>query len=96
MTGVGTIDRMKKKANNTWEETTDEAVPLTRIFGVGPRLLWCLPVDPLFDAFDEVMGYATAQQLLRAQRQLELSEENDRRDRQHIRETLRAYDEVDV
>ena len=63
------------KANNTWEEATEEATPLTRIFGIGPMVLWWLPIDPLFDSYDQVMGYATAQQILRAQRQSELTEE---------------------
>lgn len=96
LTGVGTIDRMRKKAENTWEQTTEEATPLESIFGIGPKVLWCLPVDPLFDSYDKIMGFATAQQLLRAQRQLELVEERAVRDQQHIRATLQAYDEVDV
>jgi palmitoyltransferase ZDHHC3/7/25 len=64
-TGIGTIDRLKKRATNTWHETTEEAIPLKDIFGVGTRWLWWLPTDPDFDNYDRVMGYATRQRLLR-------------------------------
>jgi hypothetical protein len=67
MTGVGTIDRLKKKANNTWQNATDEAVPLQDIFGSGPRWMWLLPTDPVFEDYDRVVGYATRQRLLRAE-----------------------------
>jgi hypothetical protein len=66
-TGVGTIDRLKKKATNTWHESTQEPVPWTDIFGIGPFWTWPLPIDPMFDDYDRVMGYATPQRLLRAQ-----------------------------
>jgi hypothetical protein len=66
MTGVGTIDRLKKKAMNEWNEATEDAIPMRTIFGIGPRWTWCLPTDPLWDSYDAVMGYATVEQMRRA------------------------------
>lgn len=63
LTGVGTIDRLKRKANDTWHTSTDEPMELTEIFGIDR--CWVLPVDPIFEDYDKVMGYATLQRLLR-------------------------------
>ena len=65
VTGASTIDRLKMKAANTWHDSTLEEMPLTNIFGIGPRWTWCLPVDPIFEDYDKLMGYATRQRLLR-------------------------------
>ena len=35
MTGIGTIDRLKKKATNTMNQSDEEPVPLADVFGVG-------------------------------------------------------------
>jgi hypothetical protein len=67
LTGVGTIDRLKKKATNTWHESIEEPVPWTDIFGIAPYWTWLLPIDPIFDNYDRIMGYSTTQRLLRAQ-----------------------------
>lgn len=67
LTGIGTIDRLKKKATNSMNQSLEEPVPLINIFGIGPLWTWPLPMDPLFEDFDEVMGYATPQRLLREQ-----------------------------
>jgi palmitoyltransferase ZDHHC3/7/25 len=67
MTGVGTIDRLKKKATGTVSDADEEPIPLTDIFGIGPLYQWPLPMDPLFDDYDRLMGYATPQRLLREQ-----------------------------
>jgi len=67
VTGVGTIDRLKKKATNTWHLSDDEALPLADVFGSGPLYTWFLPTDPFFPDYDRVMGYATTQRLLREQ-----------------------------
>jgi len=67
MTGIGTIDRLKKKANNTLSQSDEESVDLKDIFGVGSMITWILPVDPLFEDFDRVVGYSTPQRLLREQ-----------------------------
>lgn len=64
LTGIGTIDRLRRKSTNTYE-TVEEPIPLTNIFGVGSYLLWILPTDPDFDDYDRVMGYSTRQRLLR-------------------------------
>ena len=67
MTGIGTIDRLKKKANNTLSQSDEEPIDLKDIFGVGPWYTWLLPTDPIFEDYDEVMGYSTPQRLLREQ-----------------------------
>jgi len=65
LTGIGTIDRLKKKATNTMDDSEEEPIPLTDVFGVGPVWQWCLPVDPLFEDHDRVLGFSTPQRLLR-------------------------------
>ena len=67
ITGVGTIDRLKKKATNTVNDSDEEPIPLKDVFGIGPLWTWPLPMDPLFDDYDEIMGYSTPQRLLREQ-----------------------------
>ena len=67
MTGVGTIDRLKKKAAGTMGESEEEPLQLQDIFGIGPVWQWVLPCDPKFPDYDKVMGYATPQRLLREQ-----------------------------
>ena len=67
MTGIGTIDRLKKKATNTMNDSEEEPVPLIDVFGIGPLWTWPLPMDPVFEDYDRVMGYSTPQRLLREQ-----------------------------
>ena len=67
MTGIGTIDRLKKKATNTMGESDEAPVPATEVFGIGPLYTWILPVDPIFEDYDKSMGYSTPQRLLREQ-----------------------------
>lgn len=67
MTGIGTIDRLKKKANATMMESDEEPLEWVDIFGIGPYYTWVLPVDPIFEDYDRVMGYSTPQRLLREQ-----------------------------
>jgi palmitoyltransferase ZDHHC3/7/25 len=67
MTGVGTIDRLKKKATGTMSDADEDSIPLTDVFGIGALYQWPLPIDPMFDDYDRVMGYATPQRLLREQ-----------------------------
>jgi hypothetical protein len=67
LTGIGTIDRLKKKATDTMGDSEEEPIPLTDIFGIGPWYTWPFPVDPVFEDFDRVMGYSTPQRLLREQ-----------------------------
>jgi palmitoyltransferase ZDHHC3/7/25 len=69
-TGIGTIDRLKKKADHQWHLAMEEPIPLRDIVGISTsRIWWFLPVDPQFDDYDRVMGYATAVRLLREQQQ---------------------------
>lgn len=65
MTGIGTIDRLKKKANGIIMDATEEPIPLKDVFGVGAYITWIFPIDPVFEDFDRVMGYSTPQRLLR-------------------------------
>ena len=67
MTGIGTIDRLKKKATNSMNDSEEAPVPLTYIFGIGPLWTWPFPMDPIFEDYDQVMQYATPQRLLREQ-----------------------------
>lgn len=67
MTGIGTIDRMKKKAAGTFADSEEDSIPLVDVFGIGPYYTWLLPIDPMFPDFDQVMGYSTPQRLLREQ-----------------------------
>jgi hypothetical protein len=67
MTGIGTIDRLKKKAQNTLFMSEEEEVPLVDIFGIGPYWTWWLPSDPVYQDFDRIMGFSTPQRLLREQ-----------------------------
>ena len=65
MTGIGTIDRLKKKANNTIADTIEEPIQIRDVFGIGAYWTWLLPIDPLFEDYDRVMGFSTPQRLLR-------------------------------
>jgi len=65
ITGIGTIDRLKKKANNVMQFAMEEPIPLKDIFGIGGYYTWPFPIDPVFEDYDRVMGYSTPQRLLR-------------------------------
>lgn len=49
ITGIGTIDRMKKKSSNTFHLSEEEQIPLVDVFGIGSKILWLLPTDPVFE-----------------------------------------------
>ena len=63
MTGMGTIDRIKSR--EAVQLPDEPPMLLEDIFGIGLRILWLLPTDPLFADYDEVMGYSMPQRLLR-------------------------------
>jgi len=67
MTGIGTIDRLKKKAMDTMLMSEEEPIQLKDVFGIAGYHTWLLPIDPVFDDYDRVMGYSTPQRLLREQ-----------------------------
>lgn len=68
MTGVGTIDRLKKKATNTTNDSIEEPIRLIDIFGIqGGYWTWIFPIDPVFEDYDLAMGFSTPQRLLREQ-----------------------------
>jgi len=63
LTGIGTIDRLKKKATNTMSQSDEEPIQLIDIFGIAPIYTWPFPVDPIFEDYDRVMGYTMPQRL---------------------------------
>lgn len=67
MTGIGTIDRLKKKSQNTMSTSEEEPIPLKDVFGIAGYHTWPFPIDPIFQDYDRVMGYSTPQRLLREQ-----------------------------
>jgi hypothetical protein len=72
LTGIGTIDRLKKKATNTMSQSDEEPIQLIDIFGIAPIYTWAFPVDPIFDDYDRVMGYTMPQRLDRERQFCEL------------------------
>ena len=65
MTGIGTIDRLKKKAMDTMLLSEEEPIALKDVFGIAGYHTWFIPVDPVFEDFDRVVGFSTPQRLLR-------------------------------
>lgn len=65
MTGIGTIDRLKKKANGTLLDAVNEPIPLKDVFGIQGYWTWLLPIDPVFEDYDKVMGFSIPQRLMR-------------------------------
>lgn len=71
MTGIGTIDRLKKKATNTMSHSDEEPIALIDVFGIAGYHTWPFPVDPVFDDYDRVMGFSNPQRLIREQQFLD-------------------------
>lgn len=67
MIGIGTIDRLKKKATNTMHISDEEPILLKDVFGIAGYHTWPFPVDPVFEDNDRAMGYFTPPRLLREQ-----------------------------
>jgi hypothetical protein len=65
MTGIGTIDRLKKKANGSLYDAMDEPTPLKDVFGIQGYWAWILPIDPVFEDYDRIMGFSIPQRLIR-------------------------------
>ncbi|KAL7521880.1 hypothetical protein ACHAWX_006572 [Stephanocyclus meneghinianus] len=63
MTGTGTIDRIK--ARESYSLSDERPIRLEDVFGIGLRLTWLFPTDPLFSDYDRVLGYSMPQRLLR-------------------------------
>lgn len=72
LTGIGTIDRLKKKATNTMNQSDEEPISLQDVFGIGPIWQWFLPMDPVFEEHDRVLGYTMPQRLDRERQLTEL------------------------
>jgi hypothetical protein len=71
MTGIGTIDRLKKKATNTMGQSDEEPILLKDVFGIQGWHTWLFPVDPIFEDYDVVMGYCMPQRLDRERQFME-------------------------
>jgi len=71
MTGIGTIDRLKKKATNTMAQSDEEPIPLKDVFGIAGYHTWPFPIDPVFEDYDRLMGYSLPQRLVREQNVLD-------------------------
>ena len=67
MTGLGTIDIMKTKETKNLPD--DSPMQLEDIFGIGLRINWLLPTDPLFADYDKTLGYSMPKRLLREGRE---------------------------
>ena len=67
ITGIGTIDRLKKKATGTIFESEEEPLKLKDIFGIQGYWTWAFPIDPIFEDYDKIMGYSIPQRLQREQ-----------------------------
>jgi hypothetical protein len=65
MTGIGTIDRLKKKATETVSYADEEPLALKDVFGIQGYWTWPLPIDPVFEDYDRVLGYSVSQRLVR-------------------------------
>mmetsp|Transcript_14871 Transcript_14871/g.35773 ORF Transcript_14871/g.35773 Transcript_14871/m.35773 type:complete len:158 (-) Transcript_14871:77-550(-) len=67
MTGIGTIDRMKRRMTRPPEYDDDPPLEFEDIFGSGGTnmITWFLPTDPIFPDYDRVLGYSMPQRLLR-------------------------------
>jgi len=71
MTGIGTIDRLKKKATNTMNQSDEEPIPLKDVFGIQGWHTWPFPVDPIFADFEVVTGYCMPNRLDRERQFME-------------------------
>lgn len=76
MTGIGTIDRLKKKATNTMSQSDEEPIALKDVFGIAGIHTWPFPIDPVFEDYDRVMGFSTPQRLVREQQFMEETAES--------------------
>eukprot|EP00985_Skeletonema_marinoi_P029546 scaffold28195_cov104-Skeletonema_marinoi.AAC.1 len=65
MTGIGTIDRLKKKATNTTGNSAEEPISLEDVFGMNRNITWLLPLEPMLPDYDRVVGFSMPQRLLR-------------------------------
>lgn len=82
MTGIGTIDRLKKKATNTMSQSDEEPIALIDVFGIAGYHTWPFPIDPVFEDYDRVMGFSTPQRLSREQNFLERKRPDQQPDQQ--------------
>ena len=71
MTGIGTIDRLKKKATNTMGQSDEEPIPLKDVFGIQGWHTWPFPIDPIFEDYDVVMGHCIPTRLDRERQFME-------------------------
>ena len=52
-------------------QSDEEPIPLKDVFGIQGWFTWPFPVDPIFDDFDQAMGYCLPQRLDRERQFME-------------------------
>ena len=57
-------------------QSDEEPIALKDVFGIAGYHTWLLPVDPVFEDYDRVMGFSTPQRLDREQKIMEKAAEN--------------------
>jgi len=61
LSGIGTIDRMKKKVMKTMNISDEPPILLMDVWGIGPWWHWPLPIDPIFSDVGHVMQWRIKQ-----------------------------------
>ena len=51
--------------------TSNTAISLEEVFGIGGYHTWPFPIDPVFEDYDKTMGFSTPQRLAREQQFME-------------------------
>eukprot|EP00548_Thalassiothrix_antarctica_P010347 CAMPEP_0194162050 /NCGR_PEP_ID=MMETSP0152-20130528/79289_1 /TAXON_ID=1049557 /ORGANISM="Thalassiothrix antarctica, Strain L6-D1" /LENGTH=79 /DNA_ID=CAMNT_0038871919 /DNA_START=801 /DNA_END=1040 /DNA_ORIENTATION=- len=78
----------------TLSQSTEESIPMKNIFGVGPLYTWFLPIDPIFEDYDKVLGYSTPQRLLREQMMKESPNVYENKDNDYPPSVISQYIQV--
>ena len=62
----------------------EEPIPLKEIFGIAGYHTWMFPIDPVFEDYDQVMGFSMPQRLAREQQLMEHAVTRRRYNRHHV------------
>jgi hypothetical protein len=65
MTGLGTIDRMKREESQNYDIADEPPIHWKDVFGIQHYVTWFFPIDPVFEDYDRIMGYSTIPRLQR-------------------------------
>jgi palmitoyltransferase ZDHHC3/7/25 len=94
MTGIGTIDRLKKKATNTMSQSDEEPIQLIDVFGVGGYYSWFIPIDPIFEEYDRVMGFTIPSRLDRERQFCDLVMFQQQQNNNMVKEDPNHHDDI--